>query len=83
MQNFVCKLDKALYGLKQTSRAWYARLIAKLIQLGFCSYKADTSLFYFNNNGVIIFILVYVDDIIVASSNLKATERLLSGLKED
>jgi hypothetical protein len=36
---YVCKLDKALYGLKQASRAWYSRLSAKLISLGFCSSK--------------------------------------------
>jgi histone deacetylase 1/2 len=83
MENFVCKLDKALYGLKQAPRAWYAHLSTKLIQLGFRSSKADTSLFYLNKNGVTIFILVYVDDIIVVSSNQKATEKLLAGLKED
>jgi hypothetical protein len=32
---YVCRLDKALYGLKQAPRAWYAKLSAKLLQLGF------------------------------------------------
>jgi histone deacetylase 1/2 len=50
--DFVCKLDNALYGLKQAPRAWYARLSAKLIALGFVPSKADTSLFYFNKHGV-------------------------------
>lgn len=81
--SYVCKLDKALYGLKQAPRAWYARLYGKLEQLGFKSSKADTSLFYYNKNGHTLFVLVYVDDIIVASSSQDATDALLKDLKDD
>jgi histone deacetylase 1/2 len=80
---YVCKLEKALYGLKQAPRAWYARLCAKLISLGFKPSRADTSLFYYSRGGHTIFILVYVDDIIVASSSQEATKALLSDLKKD
>jgi histone deacetylase 1/2 len=66
--NYVCRLDKALYGLKQAPRAWYSRLSEWLIQLGFKASKADTSLFFFSKGGITMFVLVYVDDIIVASS---------------
>jgi histone deacetylase 1/2 len=81
--NFVCKLDKALYGLKQAPRAWYARLSAKLVALGFTSSKVDTSLFYLNKHGVTVFMLVYVDDVIVVSSNPNATTGLLHSLRQD
>jgi histone deacetylase 1/2 len=81
--NYVCKLDKAIYGLKQAPRAWYARLCNKLIQLGFTPSKGDTLLFYFNKNGIVIFVLVYVDDIIVASSSREATNALLINLEKD
>jgi histone deacetylase 1/2 len=67
--SYVCKLDKALYGLKQAPQAWYARLCTKLMKLGFLPSKADTSLFYYNKRGCTIFVLVYVDDIIVANSS--------------
>jgi len=80
---FVCKLEKALYGLKQAPRAWYARLCAKLIALGFIPSKADTSLFYYSKGGHTIFVLVYVDDIIVASSSQKATGALLKDLEQE
>jgi transposase InsO family protein len=81
--DYVCKLDKALYGLKQAPRAWYGRLCGKLVALGFVPSKADTSLFYYNKRGYQMFILVYVDDIIVASSSSKAVNALLADLKED
>jgi hypothetical protein len=72
----VCKLDKALYGLKQAPRAWYVCICSKLIQLGFKPSKGDTSLFYYNKGGIIVYALVYVDDIIVASSSVDATKAL-------
>jgi histone deacetylase 1/2 len=45
--------------------------------------KAGTSLFYYNKNGHIIFVLVYVDDIIVASSSSQATDALLADLQAE
>jgi hypothetical protein len=82
LPNYVCKLDKALYGFKQAPRAWYSRLSTKLCALGFMPSKANTSLFYLNTNDATMFVLVYVDDIIIVSSNQKATEGLLSQLSK-
>jgi hypothetical protein len=79
----VCKLDKALYGLKQAPRAWYSRLGSKLQTLGFLASKADTSLFFYNKGGVSMFMLIYVDDIIVVSSSDKAVDALLHDLGLD
>ena len=81
--HYVCKLDKALYGLKQAPRAWYSRLSDKLQRLGFRPSKADTSLFFYKKGKIIIFMLVYVDDIIVASSSQDAVSALLEVLKRD
>ena len=81
--NYVCKLDKALYGLKQAPRACYSRLSVKLCDLGFKASKADTYLFFYNRGDVVIFVLKYVDDIIVASSTQEATSALLQDLKQD
>jgi histone deacetylase 1/2 len=81
--NYLCKLDKALYGLKQAPRAWYYRLSVKLQELGFKPSKGDTSLFYFRKGDLVMFVLIYVDDIIVASSSLEGTQRLLKTLKSD
>ena len=80
---YVCKLDKALYGLKQAPRAWYSRLSLQLKYLGFIASRADTSLFIYNKAGVVIFVLIYVDDIIVASSSQSATNALLHDLSSE
>jgi hypothetical protein len=77
---YVCKLDKVLYGLKQAPYAWYSRLSSTLVQLGFHLSKADTSLFIYGKGKVQIFLLLYVDDISVASSSTEAVEALLNDL---
>jgi histone deacetylase 1/2 len=83
LPNYVCKLDKALYGLKQAPRAWYSRLSMKLQSLGFKPSRADTSLFFDNKGNISMFVLIYVDDIIVASSIPSATAALLSDLNKE
>jgi hypothetical protein len=74
--SYYCKLDKALYGLKQASRVWYSRLSDKLQSLGFSPSKTDISLFHYKKGLITMFLLVYVDDIIIASSSSDATAAL-------
>ena len=78
--NYLCKLDKALYGLKQAPQAWYSRFCHKLQSLGFAPSKADTSLFFYRKGEHVIYMLVYVDDIIVASSSQEIVNALLRDL---
>jgi histone deacetylase 1/2 len=56
-------------------------LCGKLEALGFRSSKADAFLFYYTRGRHVIFVLVYVDDIIVASSSQEATNALLKDLE--
>jgi hypothetical protein len=79
----MCRLDKSLYGLKHAPRVWYSRLSSKLQSLGFYASKADTSMFFYNKGGVTIFMLIYVNDIVVASSSKKAVNALLHDLGLD
>lgn len=79
----VCRLDRSLYGLKQALRAWYSRLSTKLQQLGFAPSKSDTSLFIYNKSNTSIFVLIYVDDIIVTSSSNEAVKALLTDLNSE
>jgi hypothetical protein len=81
--NYVCKLDKALYGLKQAPCVWYSRLSKKLIELGFHSSKVDTSLFFYSHDGITMFMLIYVDDIIVVSSSNDVVTTLLQNIENE
>jgi histone deacetylase 1/2 len=81
--HFICKLVKAIYGLKQAPRAWFAQLNIKLTVLGFIPSKADTSLFLYDNPSVTVYVLIYVDDIIVTSSSHDAITSLLHDLRKD
>jgi hypothetical protein len=77
------KLDKALYGLKQSPSAWYSHLSNKLQVLGFIPSKADIFLFTYLKGSITIYLLVYVDDIIIASSSLLVVDALLLDLKSE
>jgi histone deacetylase 1/2 len=81
--HYICKLDKALNGLKQVPRAWFSKLSAKLHDLGFLPSKADTSLFIYHKFDITIFVLIYVDDIIVTSSSNQAVTALLHDINKD
>lgn len=76
----VCKLRKAIYGFKQSPRAWFSRLSDKLHHLGFTSSKADTSIFLFHHGHHIIYMLVYVDDIVIVGSSKEIVDHLVRKL---
>lgn len=78
--SYVYRLHKAIYGLKQSPHAWYSRLTQRLQELGFVPSRADVSLFVLSRPDLHVYILVYVDDIIIASSCPMATTRLLAQL---
>lgn len=66
----VCFLYKALYGLKQAPRAWYEHMHEKLSQLGYTVSAADPGLYVctkVGQQGERILLLVYVDDMLLAS----------------
>ncbi|XP_021979131.1 uncharacterized mitochondrial protein AtMg00810-like [Helianthus annuus] len=65
----VCRLKRALYGLKQAPRAWFQRLSTFLISLDFVCSKSDPSLFVYNKDNNLIYLLVYVDHVIVIGNN--------------
>jgi len=71
----------AIYGLKQALRAWISRLSNKLLQLGFVASHVDSSFFIIRGRDYCLFILIYVDDIILTGSSAAAIESLLVQLQ--
>ena len=61
-------LKKALYGLKQATRAWYDRLTQYLVSHSFRRGQAEQTLFIKRENGELIVVQVYVNDIIFEST---------------
>ncbi|KAK9051887.1 hypothetical protein SSX86_028515 [Deinandra increscens subsp. villosa] len=78
----VCLLHKSLYGLKQAPRAWFHRLSTALLQLGFKGSKTDPSLFIYSSGGTLLYMLVYVDDIIVTGNNPSAIDKVVTRLSQ-
>ena len=67
--NYICKLKKAIYGLRQAPRDWHKELSSFLLINGFTHSISDASLFIYNRDGFIAYILVYVDDIVITGNN--------------
>ena len=74
--NRVYKLKKALYGLKQSPLMWYTALQQGLQQIGFRRCPAEPALFFTQRQGTTIWVVVYVDDLLLVSSS----EALLSSV---
>ena len=72
----VCKLNRSIYGLKQASRTWFNAFNNTLLRNGFKQCKYDYSLFTKGEGDNFIAILVYLDDIILASPSKKSSPEL-------
>jgi hypothetical protein len=79
--NHVCKLHKSLYGLRQAPRSWFFKLSTKLLSLGFCESKADTSLFVLQKFNFVIYILINVDDILIPGSSASVINNIIHSLQ--
>ncbi len=65
--NTVCRLLRALYGLWQAPRAWHQCLKKVLEDLEFVASSANAALFRGTVDGETVWLLVWVNDILVAA----------------
>ncbi|KAJ3705170.1 hypothetical protein LUZ61_008875 [Rhynchospora tenuis] len=80
--DYVCLLSKSLYGLKQAPRAWFQKLSSALLTMGFKASSYDPSLFIGQHNNNRLFILVYVDDILVTGNSLQMVTQCIQQLQQ-
>jgi len=82
-QGEMCRLNLALYGAKQAGRLWGMKLEKELKEMGASRSPVDPCVYEWNNpvHGR-VFILIYVDDLVVAGKSLagaKAVKSAVSG----
>lgn len=65
---YVCKLKKAIHGLRQALREWYVELSSFPLKFGFTNSTSDAYLFIYQNNGITMYFLVFVDDLVLTGN---------------
>ena len=76
----VCKLKKSLYGLKQSGRNWNNMLHVYLLDEGFEQSQADWCVYRRLRDGSEAILVIWVDDIIIAASNVFTVNSVKSSL---
>jgi len=81
----VCRLKRSIYGLKQSSRSCYFRFYEAITSFSFAMVSEDHCVYVKRTTREIIFLTLYVDDILLVGNNLEminATKQWLSSVFE-
>ncbi|RDX69076.1 hypothetical protein CR513_51855, partial [Mucuna pruriens] len=68
-KSMVCKLKKSIYGLKQVPYHWYHEFHQVITSYGFKANVVDDYVYYKFSGSKLIFLVLYADNILLASSN--------------
>ena len=82
-EKLVCKLNRPLYGLKQSPRQWYKRFNSFISTLGFNRSQYDCCVYFKKCNESFIYLLLYVDDILIAAQDIKDIKAIKLKLSEE
>lgn len=64
----VCRLHNSIYSLKQASHQWFFKFSTTLDTWGFVQCPGDPTMFVKSQHGQYMVVVVYVDDILLAST---------------
>ena len=82
-ENKVCKLLKSIYGLKQAGRIWNNLFHSFLLSCNFNQCLSDECLYVSPlPNGKRLFVLIYVDDVIIATNSKTALDALKTRIQQ-
>ena len=73
----VALLKKSLYGLKQAGNIWWATLSEQLVKCHFQACDAEPCCWVYNRKGLMISIILHVDDALVTSNDMVAARKIL------
>ena len=76
-EHLVYKLKKSLYGFKQSLRQWYKRSDSYMIRIGYKRCEYDCCVYVKSlDDGSSIFMLLYVDDMLIATKSMSEVNKL-------
>jgi hypothetical protein len=82
-EDLVCKLKRSLYGLKQYPRQWYKRFDSFMLAHEFKRSQFDSCVYIKFVNGSPIYLLLYVDDMLIATKSKKEITTLKARLSSE
>lgn len=72
----VCKLIKSIYGLKQASRVWNETFHKFMVEINFKRCESDHCLYVKIYDDIVIFVLLFVDDLLMVSNKMETLKEL-------
>ena len=69
-EDWVCRLRKSLYGLKQSPRQWNKKFDEFMKEIDFKRSCHDQCVYIKRVGGVFVYLLLYVDDMLLASKDM-------------
>lgn len=80
-KNKVCKLNRALYGLRESPRTWYNCFHEHMLSLEFAVSKIDSCLYFKQKEDWTIYLILYVDDLLICCSDVEKLNEIKKLLK--
>lgn len=78
----ICKLQKSIYGLKQVSRSWNLCFDEAIKQFDFLKNGDESCVYKKECGNKIVFLVLYVDEILLIGSNIPMLESVNGWLKK-
>jgi hypothetical protein len=82
-EDWVWRLHKSLYGLKQAGRTWHTKIDDAFRRRGLIPLASDQCVYIMRTETSLIIIALYVDDLVLAASNLDELKKLKADLTSE